>query len=47
MEPDVETIRRMTERHWGERCEEFEKLCPTCRAWVAFDVLTEFMKEGE
>lgn len=45
MKEDIELIKEATTRHWGERCEELVDLCPCCRAWAAFDVLTEFMDE--
>ena len=27
------------EEYWGDRCPDFDKDCPCCKAWVAFDVV--------
>jgi len=43
-----ETIKEMRlmaqEKHWGERCNDYDEGCIACRAWKHFDETGEIAK---
>ncbi len=41
-----EQMKQWVEKEWGTRCPDYEKDCPVCKAWDAFDTLFQF-EEGD
>jgi hypothetical protein len=47
--PDDNAVHEAVSFYWGERCSDFEPLCPVCRAWKQYDEMINltFVREGE
>ena len=30
--------------YWGEKCPDYDRLCPTCKAWKEFEASGEILK---
>lgn len=33
--------------YWGERCDEYEPECPTCKAWHEYDATLNKLNEAQ
>jgi hypothetical protein len=31
-------------QYWGEKCPDYDRLCPTCQAWKEFESSGEILK---
>lgn len=43
----IELIHAWISKNWGERCPDYEKGCPLCKAWECFDYLFEEFSDDE
>jgi len=45
LEETIKEMRLMSqEKHWGERCNDFDKRCIACLAWKHFDETGEVLR---